>query len=105
LPILKTKEVGVKDAGRRQETHMDADRHSYSRYQVLCAEREAWTDGGDGEAYHYDGMSFWRRDTRGKERLLPSWRTPAHGWRHRDGCDCELCRAHRPADLRPLSVA
>ena len=85
---------------------MDAEQHTYSRYQVLCAERKAWNDGdGEGEAYCYDGMSFWRRDAKGKERLLPSWRTPAHGWRHDAACDCDLCRAHRPATVRPLSVA
>jgi hypothetical protein len=86
---------------------MTADRQSYSRYQVLCAEREAWNDGddADGEAYFYDGISFWRRDGKGKERLLPSWRTPAHGWRHSDGCDCELCTARRPVELKSLSVA
>lgn len=86
---------------------MDADRQTYSRYQVLCAEREAWNDGADGEVegYYYDGMSFWRRDTKGKGRLLPSWRTPAHGWRHSGKCDCDLCTAHRPSEVRPLSVA
>ncbi len=85
---------------------MDADRQTYSRYQVLCADREAWNDGeAASEAYYYDGMSFWRRDAKGKERLLPSWRTPAHGWRHGEKCDCELCTAHRPAQPRPLSAA
>jgi hypothetical protein len=95
---------------------MDGERQTYSRYQVLCAEREAWNgpDGpGDdrgatteaGDSYYYDGISFWRRDAKGKERLLPSWRTPAHGWRHVAACDCDLCRAQRPADVRPLSVA
>lgn len=85
---------------------MDAERHTYSRYQVLCAERKAWNEGdGEGEAYYYDGISFWRRDAKGKERLLPSWRTPTHGWRHDTACDCDLCRAHRPAEVRPLSVA
>ena len=86
---------------------MDADRQAYSRYQVLCAEREAWNDGeaGKNETYFYDGMSFWRRSSKGADRLLPSWRTPAHGWRHAAACDCYLCRAHRPAEVRPLSVA
>ena len=73
---------------------MDADRQAYSRYQVLCADREAWNDGeADSEAYYYDGMSFWRRDAKGKERLaalvahpgarLAPWRAvrlrPLHG--------------------------
>jgi hypothetical protein len=84
---------------------MTPDRQTYSRYQILCAEREAWNADEDGGAYYYDGMSFWRRDGKGKERLLPSWRTPSHGWRHADACDCDLCAAHRPAELKPLSVA
>lgn len=84
---------------------MDTDRLTYSRYQILCAEREAWHEADAGDAYHYDGISFWRRTDGGKQRLLPSWRTPAHGWRHRVGCDCELCEAYRPAETRPLSVA
>jgi hypothetical protein len=86
---------------------MDADRRTYSRYQILCAEREAWNVGaGEGdEAFYYDGISFWR-DAKGKPRLLPSWRTPAHGWRHAPACDCELCTARLPVvvDL-PASVA
>lgn len=85
---------------------MDSERQTYSRYQVLCTEREAWNDGDAGaDSYYYDGISFWRRDGKSKERLLPSWRTPAHGWRHADDCDCELCAAHRPMDLQSRSVA
>jgi hypothetical protein len=84
---------------------MTPERQTYSRYQVLCAEREAWSDGEDGEAYYYDGISFWRRDGKGKERLLPSWRTPAQGWRHAEACDCDLCTAHRPSKVQSLSVA
>jgi hypothetical protein len=86
---------------------MDAERQTYSRYQVLCAEREAWNDGDSGEAesYFYDGMSFWRRNGKTKERLLPSWRTPTYGWRHAEECDCELCTVRRPAEKRRLSVA
>jgi hypothetical protein len=86
---------------------MGADRQTYSRYQILCAEREAWNAGEAGEAgsYFYDGISFWRRNGDSTQRLLPSWRTPAHGWRHADDCDCELCTARRPAETRRLSVA
>lgn len=85
---------------------MDADRQTYSRYQIICAEREAWLErSADGEAYFYDGMSFWRRDAKGKQRLVPSWRTPGHGWRHAPDCTCELCAQHRSVALRPLSVA
>jgi hypothetical protein len=86
---------------------MTADRDKYSRYQILCAEREAWHDGASagGDSYYYDGMSFWRLETDGRRRLLPSWRTPAHGWRHVRDCDCDLCDSRRPLPLRPRSVA
>jgi len=86
---------------------MNADRQTYSRYQILCAEREAWLDGesDESDSYYYDGMSFWRRAAKGKQRLVPSWRTPGHGWRHAPGCTCELCTARHPIVLRPLSVA
>jgi hypothetical protein len=86
---------------------MDAERQTYSRYQVLCAEREAW-NGGEGrgaETYYYDGISFWRRDAGGKKRLLPSWRTPTHGWHHAGACDCELCGSRRLHHVCPLSLA
>jgi hypothetical protein len=85
---------------------MIADRQTYSRYQILCAERDAWLLGetpGD-ETFYYDGISFWRCEAGGRKRLVPSWRTPAHGWRHADDCSCELCAAHRPVE-HPLSVA
>ena len=82
-------------------------RQAYSRYQVLCAERQAWHDGpaGEDDTYFYDGISFWRHDARGKQRLLPSWRTPAHGWRHAEDCDCDLCGSRRKERLRSLHVA
>ena len=85
---------------------MNAERQAYSRYQILCAEREAWLLGetpGD-ERFYYDGISFWRCEAGGRKRLVPSWRTPAHGWRHTDDCSCDLCAAHRPVE-HPLSVA
>ncbi len=89
---------------------MTADHQTYSRYQVLCAEREAWIDGevAGGDTFYYDGMSFWRRDAKSKERLVPSWRTPAHGWRHAPSCDCDLCGTDQkgePAQIRPFAVA
>jgi hypothetical protein len=86
---------------------MSAERHTYSRYQIICAEREAWLDGetADDDVYYYDGISFWRGDARGKKRLVPSWRTPAHGWRHTADCTCDLCDARRPVVLHPRSVA
>jgi hypothetical protein len=85
---------------------MSTDRGTYSRYQVLCAEREAWHDdeSAGGDRYYYDGISFWRLGENGKTRLLPSWRTPAHGWRHEKVCTCDLCTARRPV-AAPLSVA
>jgi hypothetical protein len=86
---------------------MNADGRTYSRYQILCAEREAWLDGESaaGDSYFYDGISFWRRDAKGKERLVPSWRTPGHGWRHASGCTCDLCAPRLQVVVRPLSVA
>ena len=85
---------------------MRAGDQTYSRYQVLCAEREAWTDGAASgrETYFYDGMSFWRRDASGRERVVPSWQAPGHGWRHEAECGCDLCASRRPA-VRPRSVA
>ena len=86
---------------------MTADRQSYSRYQILCAEREAWLDGqtADDDTYYYDGISFWRcAPNGGKKRLVPSWRTPGHGWRHASDCTCDLCAA-RTRVVVPLSVA
>ena len=85
---------------------MDPDHRTYSRYQILCAEREAWLCGEttDGDSFYYDGISFWRREPDGKKRLVPSWRTPSHGWQHKDDCSCDLCATRRPV-VRPLSVA
>jgi hypothetical protein len=86
---------------------MDAERQTYSRYQILCAEREAWFDGGPvgSDSFYYDGMSFWRLGANGKQRLIPSWRTPGHGWRHATDCRCDLCVAGCPVTMRPRSVA
>ena len=86
---------------------MSADRQAYSRYQILCADRDAWLEAGrrTRDTYYYDGISFWRVDGDGKKRLVPSWRAPAHGWRHADDCTCDLCAALRPARLCPASVA
>ena len=86
---------------------MSADRQAYSRYQILCAERDAWLEAetGDADAYYYDGISFWRVAGDGRKRLVPSWRAPAHGWRHDEDCTCDLCAAFRPARLSPASVA
>ena len=85
---------------------MTAERQTYSRYQVLCAEREAWNDGEDAgdETYYYDGISFWRCEAGARKRLLPSWRTPGARLAPRGRLHCDLCAAHRPA-AHPLSVA
>ena len=50
------------------------------------------------------GPGFVRVAEDGRKRLVPSWRAPAHGWRHDEGCTCDLCAALRPARL-PASVA
>ena len=52
---------------------MNADRQTYSRYQILCAEREAWLDAENAESdsFYYDGISFWRRDPKGKAAPRP----------------------------------
>ncbi len=85
---------------------MSADRQTYSRYQILCAECEAWLHGetADDDTFYYDGISFWRCEAGGRKRLVPSWRTPAHGWRHTDGCSCDLCATRRPV-VRRISAA
>jgi len=86
---------------------MDADRQAYGRYQVICAACEAWTE-GDGvrnAGYFYDGITFWRHEANGRQRVVPSWRAPGHGWRHAAGCDCELCGSRRPVPLRGVSAA
>ena len=35
-----------------EEHVMTADREKYSRYQILCAEREAWNDGESRSEEH-----------------------------------------------------
>jgi hypothetical protein len=86
---------------------MDVDRDTYSRYQVLCAGHDAWTEAeaAGSVTYFYDGMSFWRREPSGKSRVVPSWRAPGRGWRHATHCDCDLCLSRRSARVRSLSVA
>jgi hypothetical protein len=81
---------------------LDSARDRYSRYQVRSVERCAWAGGAaEGSApYFYDGLSFWRQRSSGKSRVLASWQTPVHGWRHRPTCTCDLCRARTPSDRR-----
>ena len=87
---------------------MNADRQTYSRYQILCAEREAWLDGenADADSYYYDGISFWRCDPKGKTAPRPLLAHPGHAaGGTRSDCTCDLCAARRPVVMRPLSVA
>jgi hypothetical protein len=64
-----------------------------SRFQVLCAERPAWARPAlrGKDHFYYDGRCFWYRRENGRDRLLPSWRTPRYGWIHESDCDCGLC--------------
>ena len=85
---------------------MTADRQTYSRYQILCAEREAWLDGetADDDTYYYDGISFWRCDAQGQEApgaLLADTRRTAGATRRTAPATC----APRARRRGPLSVA
>jgi hypothetical protein len=74
----------------------------FRRHQVRSAEREAWAGKvRDGRArYSFDGLlRFWRQRRRGESRIVAPWQTPALGWWHRLGCNCELCL--RTVDPRP----
>ena len=85
---------------------MNADRQAYSRYQILCAEREAWLDGetADDDTYYYDGISFWRCEAGGKKRLVPPGGPPrTAGGTRTTAAATSAPRAGRW--LRPLSVA
>lgn len=75
------------------------DTHTYTRVQVLGAERWAWAGklaAGRAE-YFYDGIDFWRRDKgserRSERRMLAEAESPAEGWWHKPECNCGLCRA------------
>jgi hypothetical protein len=96
----------VRGAGGRRERRMKVDPQIYSRHQVICAACAAWTEGGSACAatYFYDGISFWRRDESGWERVIPSWRSPEHGWRHDAGCACEFCEERRLAPIPGVSA-
>jgi hypothetical protein len=66
----------------------------YTIEQVMKAERVSWTPPrGPGEAeYYFDGIHFWRQWVAGARRLAYPNEPPARGWRHRDDCNCALCR-------------
>jgi hypothetical protein len=77
--------------------------HTYTRDQVLGAERWAWAGklaAGPAE-YLYDGLDFWRRDKgsgrRAERRMLAEAEAPAAGWWHKPECNCGLCRARSAA--------
>lgn len=69
--------------------------HTYTRDQVLGAERLAWAGkltAGRAE-YFYDGIEFWRRGKSSERRVLAEAETPAEGWWHKPECNCGPCRA------------
>ena len=69
--------------------------HTYTRDQVLGAERWAWAGEltvGRAE-YFYDGIEFWRRGKSSERRVLADAETPADGWWHKPDCNCGPCRA------------
>jgi hypothetical protein len=68
---------------------------TYTRDQVLTAERWAWAGrltAGRAE-YFYDGIELWRRSKGSERRALADAETPANGWWHKPECNCGLCRA------------
>ena len=78
---------------------MNEGTHTYTRDQVLGAERWAWAGeltAGRAE-YFYDGIEFWRRGKSSERRALAEAETPAGGWWHKPECNCGPCRA--PSDI------
>ena len=72
--------------------------HTYTRDQVLGAERWAWAGkltAGRAE-YFYDGIEFWRGGQEQRASGAGDAETPAEGWWHKPECNCGLCRA--PSD-------
>ena len=72
--------------------------HTYTRGQVLGAERWAWAGeltAGRAE-YFYDGIEFWLRSKSSQRRAPAEAETPTEGWWHKPECNCGLCRA--PSD-------
>lgn len=72
---------------------MYPDTRALNRDEVVTSERRAWahTEHGAGRVYYFDGISFWCRSGRSEAQPAAPWRTPRHGWRHRDDCRCERC--------------
>jgi hypothetical protein len=67
---------------------------TYTRDQVLGAERRAWAGkltAGRAE-YFYDGIEFWRQGKRSERRALTEAEAPAGGWWHKSECNCGLCQ-------------
>ena len=67
---------------------MDARPKTFSRDQVVQAERRAWAE--NGRHYSFDGTLFWYES----DYLLAcdEASAPTEGWRHSEECRCELCR-------------
>jgi hypothetical protein len=63
----------------------------FSKDDVQQAERMAWTS-HDGRDFHFDGTYFWLSEN-GNNWAVTAQAVPHDGWRHRDGCNCPLCRS------------
>jgi hypothetical protein len=71
---------------------MDESSHYFSRFAVVSEQAEAWALDDKFRLYAYDGTRFWRRRTHStRYSIVPSWKAPADGWMHADGCGCHLC--------------
>lgn len=70
---------------------MVQDARQFTRAQILAVARPAWAE-NDGFAYYYDGLFFWVRDENGERAVRPE-ETPKSGWRHRETCNCPLCKS------------
>ena len=66
----------------------------YTRAQVVAVERIAWAVrlASGGREYFYDGISFWWGPVLGENHAVREDEVPVDGWRHKDGCNCALCR-------------
>jgi hypothetical protein len=76
------------DLPEDKEGEMDARPKTFSRDEVVQAERRAWAE--NGRRYYFDGTYFWYES----DHLLAcdEASAPMDGWRHREECRCDLCR-------------
>ncbi len=83
-----------------QPTSQSARKARYTREQVLDAERRVWVGSQAAEMaeFFYDGIAFWRRARGGQALAVGAPQTPQEGWRHKEGCNCTLCRARAAED-------